>query len=53
MPLEQKLALKLNENNIGYLPMNASVQGASTLLEQPFDMEKTCECSNKRTPPHV
>src|ERR1700759_1383155 len=31
LPLEQKLALKLNENNIGYLPMNASVQGASTV----------------------
>jgi hypothetical protein len=31
MPLEQKLALKLNENNIGYLPINASVQGASTV----------------------
>src|SRR5712671_5829179 len=31
MPLEQKLPLKLNENNIGYLPINASVQGASTV----------------------
>ena len=31
MPLEQKLAVKLNENNIGYLPINASVQGASTV----------------------
>jgi isopenicillin N synthase-like dioxygenase len=31
MPLEQKLPLKLNENNIGYLPTNASVQGASTV----------------------
>jgi isopenicillin N synthase-like dioxygenase len=31
LPLEQKLALKLNENNIGYLPINASVQGASTV----------------------
>ena len=31
LPLEQKLALRLNENNIGYLPMNASVQGASTV----------------------
>jgi isopenicillin N synthase-like dioxygenase len=31
LPLEQKLALKLNENNIGYLPVNASVQGASTV----------------------
>ncbi|HUC65563.1 MAG TPA: 2-oxoglutarate and iron-dependent oxygenase domain-containing protein [Stellaceae bacterium] len=31
LPLEQKLALRLNENNIGYLPINASVQGASTV----------------------
>lgn len=31
LPLERKLALRLNENNIGYLPMNASVQGASTV----------------------
>ena len=31
LPLETKLALKLNENNIGYLPMNASVQAASTV----------------------
>lgn len=31
LPLEQKLKLTLNENNIGYLPMNASVQGASTV----------------------
>lgn len=31
LPLAEKLPLKLNENNIGYLPMNASVQGASTV----------------------
>ncbi len=31
LPLETKLALRLNQNNIGYLPMNASVQGASTV----------------------
>ncbi|MBV8737031.1 MAG: isopenicillin N synthase family oxygenase [Alphaproteobacteria bacterium] len=31
LPLEQKLALSLNQNNIGYLPLNASVQGASTV----------------------
>jgi isopenicillin N synthase-like dioxygenase len=31
LPLAEKLALKLNENNIGYLPVNASVQGASTV----------------------
>ncbi len=31
LPLEQKLKLRLNANNIGYLPMNASVQAASTV----------------------
>ena len=31
LPLEKKLKLRLNENNIGYMPMNASVQGASTV----------------------
>jgi isopenicillin N synthase-like dioxygenase len=31
LPLGQKLALRLNDNNIGYLPINASVQGASTV----------------------
>ena len=31
LPLEEKLKLSLNENNIGYLPINASVQGASTV----------------------
>ena len=31
LPLEEKLALRLNENNIGYLGVNQSVQGASTV----------------------
>jgi isopenicillin N synthase-like dioxygenase len=31
LPLEEKLKLRLNENNIGYLPVDASVQGASTV----------------------
>ncbi|MBV9583735.1 MAG: 2-oxoglutarate and iron-dependent oxygenase domain-containing protein, partial [Alphaproteobacteria bacterium] len=31
LPLGEKLKLKLNENNIGYMPINASVQGASTV----------------------
>jgi isopenicillin N synthase-like dioxygenase len=31
LPLEQKLGLRLNQNNIGYMPMNASVQAASTV----------------------
>ena len=29
IPLEQKLALRINENNIGYLPVMESIQGAS------------------------
>jgi isopenicillin N synthase-like dioxygenase len=31
LPVADKLALKLNENNIGYLAVNQSVQGASTI----------------------
>src|SRR5579863_506530 len=31
LPLADKLKLRLNENNIGYLPINASIQGASTV----------------------
>jgi len=33
LPLEQKLRLRLNQNNIGYMPMNASVQAASRVHE--------------------
>jgi isopenicillin N synthase-like dioxygenase len=31
MPLEDKLRLKINENNIGYLPINQSMQRATTV----------------------
>ena len=31
LPLEEKLKLQLNENNIGYLPMNQSMQRHSTV----------------------
>jgi len=31
LPLAEKLKIQLNENNIGYMPMNASVQAASTV----------------------
>jgi isopenicillin N synthase-like dioxygenase len=31
LPLADKLRLRLNQNNIGYMPMNASVQAASTV----------------------
>ena len=31
LPLEEKLRLRINENNIGYLPVNQSIQKASTV----------------------
>jgi len=31
LPLAEKMKVRLNQNNIGYLPVNASVQGASTV----------------------
>jgi len=31
MPIEDKMRLKLNENNIGYLPVNESMQRSSTV----------------------
>ncbi|HEV8473936.1 MAG TPA: 2-oxoglutarate and iron-dependent oxygenase domain-containing protein [Methylomirabilota bacterium] len=31
MPMEDKLRLRINENNIGYLPVNQSMQKASTV----------------------
>ncbi|PYN92133.1 MAG: isopenicillin N synthase family oxygenase, partial [Candidatus Rokuibacteriota bacterium] len=31
LPLDEKLALKINENNIGYLPVNQSMQRHSTV----------------------
>src|SRR5262245_568461 len=31
MPLDEKLRLAINENNIGYLAVNQSIQGASTV----------------------
>ena len=33
LPLEKRLALILNENNIGYLPLYASVQAASAVQQ--------------------
>jgi isopenicillin N synthase-like dioxygenase len=35
LPREQKLALRLDDNNIGYLAINASVQGASAVHKEP------------------
>jgi len=31
LPQDEKMRLRLNENNIGYLPVNQSIQGASTI----------------------
>ncbi|HEY7252583.1 MAG TPA: 2-oxoglutarate and iron-dependent oxygenase domain-containing protein [Methylomirabilota bacterium] len=31
LPIDDKLRLAINENNIGYLPVNQSIQGASTV----------------------
>ena len=31
LPLEQKLALRLDDNNVGYLAISASIQGASAV----------------------
>ena len=33
LPLERKLALMLNESNLGYLPLNAAAQAASTVQQ--------------------
>src|SRR5438270_13117066 len=53
LPLEQKLALKLNENNIGYLPINASVQGASTVHKATKpNQNESCFLSRERRPGH-
>ena len=53
LPLEEKLKLRLNENNIGYLPMNASVQGASTVHKatQP-NQNESFFISHDRGPDH-
>jgi isopenicillin N synthase-like dioxygenase len=53
LPIEQKLALKLNENNIGYLPINASVQGASTVHKATKpNQNESFFISHDRSPDH-
>ena len=53
LPLEQKLDVKLNENNIGYMPINASVQGASTVhrATRP-NLNESFFISHDRNPDH-
>jgi isopenicillin N synthase-like dioxygenase len=46
LPLAQKLALRLNDNNIGYLPINASVQGNQA------EPERELFISHDRGPAH-
>src|SRR6202048_1372573 len=53
LPLKQKLALKLNDNNIGYLPINASVQGASTVHKATRpNQNESFFISHDRSPDH-
>jgi isopenicillin N synthase-like dioxygenase len=52
--MDEKLALKLNENNIGYLPMAASVQGASTVHKATRpNMNESFFISHDRGPDHT
>jgi len=53
LAMDEKLALKLNENNIGYLPMAASVQGASTVHKATRpNMNESFFISHDRGPDH-
>jgi isopenicillin N synthase-like dioxygenase len=53
LPLDQKLELKLNENNIGYLPINASVQAASTVHKATRpNLNESFFISHDRRPDH-
>jgi isopenicillin N synthase-like dioxygenase len=53
LPLEDKLALKLNDNNIGYLPVNASVQAASTVHKATRpNLNESFFVSHDRAPDH-
>jgi len=53
LPLDDKLKLRLNENNIGYLPINASVQGASTVHKATRpNQNESFFISHDRSPDH-
>jgi isopenicillin N synthase-like dioxygenase len=53
LPMDEKLALGLNDWNIGYLPMNASVQGASTVHKATRpNQNESFFISHDRTPDH-
>src|SRR5262249_49274267 len=53
MPLDEKLALRINENNIGYLAPNQSIQGASTVHKPPPPTSnETSSSTHDRGPDH-
>jgi len=53
LPLDEKHALQLNDWNIGYLPVNASVQGASTVHKATRpNQNESFFISHDRTPDH-
>ena len=53
LPLEEKMALKLNENNIGYLPVNQSMQRASTVHKATRpNFNESFFISHEREPDH-
>jgi isopenicillin N synthase-like dioxygenase len=53
IPMDDKLALTLNENNIGYLPINASAQNASTVHKATKpNQNESFFCSHDRGPDH-
>lgn len=53
LPLEEKLKLRLNENNVGYLPINAWVQGASTVRKATRpNLNESFFISHDRDPDH-
>ena len=53
LPLADKLTLRLDQNNIGYLPINASVQGASTVHKATRpNQNESFFVSHDRSPEH-
>ena len=53
LPPEDKLALKLNQNNIGYLPVNQSIQRASTVHKATRpNFNESFFISHDRSPDH-
>src|SRR5499426_2168591 len=53
LPLADKFALKLNQNNIGYLPVNESIQRASTVHKATRpNFNESFFISHERSPEH-